>query len=275
MENLPIWIYIIIVFLILALAALTFLYWCQRLRIAALAPLASKNDELQTAIGNYEKAFTKVKGAAQSFIDMRDGMRKVAACSTALQKLEALHALLEQVLLPKGAQEGEQGTAEKKAAKDEGLKLLNMVFNEAETKLEIAEDAMPIIKKLQNRIVNFQGELNMFGMGDVQEQKIRTDFLDLTFMMMDILDSINNSNYLPSHQGINLRLLTEETTEDQAYEEASAVTDDDRVTPQWARTMHHCLAEWAGTEQRPLIRQKPYLLNGYKFEFLKELSSPK
>ena len=209
-------------------------------------------------------AYSKVIGAAEQFINLRDGIDDVAKASSPSNKLKNLHQLME-----------DQHVWQKKYDNKEGQALLNDVFKDAEALLEDAEvllKAKPVIKSLQSRIDHFMGELNVLGMGEEYETKIRTDLLGLSFMMMDVIESINNSNFIPSHQGINLQLLMEEITSEEASQMAQPVTDDERETSQWPRMLHKCLTKWAGTARQPLVEQKTLLLNGYKFEFLKGIN---
>lgn len=246
--------YVIIV-LCVALTIIAIFYSRLRVKFESLSTKVIECNELNNKISQYEEAFVKVKDAAQSYLNLRQGMETVANENSTLDKLRRLRALLD-----------EHHILQKKNEDEEGKNLSKTIFDKAEYLLE----SLQIIKLLQSRIAYFHGELYTSGLGEKSEMKIRTDFIDLAFMMMDVIDSIDNSNYIPKHQGINLLLLKEEITIEEASQMAQPVTDDDRVTSQWPRTLHKCLTKWAGTTRRPLIEQKTYLLNGYKFEFQKD-----
>lgn len=138
---------------------------------------------------------------------------------------------------------------------------LRLAFEKAKTLKDNADK----IELLQRRINGFYGDLNEHLMGQNSETRIRTEYLELTLMMIDVIDSIDNPNFVDSLQGNNVKLLTKEITSDEAYEKATEATFDDRQTPQWARNLKKCLFEWSRNDGEYLIENKSYLLKGYKF----------
>lgn len=223
-----------------------------------MATLSADMDEIQK-IKAHEKEndelFKKMNTAVSQFIELRKGMDDVANESTALKKLEGLHTKMEELHV-----------WQKTHSDADGVRLLAKVFNDAEVMVGIAEQSLPVIKQLQNKITNFYEELRINFPDDDYERTVRTHFLELSVMMMDVVQSINNVNYTSDHQGINVKLLMEEITPEEAVNSAKPVTNLDMETSKWAQVFQKCISKWSGNDDNPLIDDKPFLLNGYRFK---------
>ena len=191
-----------------------------------------------------------------SFVDYNYQWRQKTEKPTAKERLEALHNLLEKAKV-----------WDKNITDNQGLTLLGKVLNEAESLTEDAEQFMPVVMLLQRKIQQFYGHLRIVDLDEVSERQIRTDFLALSMMMIDVMESISNPNYIEALQGINLKLLKEEITLEEATGLTSPVTFLDVETPVWAQKLFKSIEKWAGSKDEPLIENRPYLLNGLRFEF--------
>ena len=260
-ESTPIWPYILIItILILVLAWFVWQYWVLK---QSMVPekekeLASNNkvQKLREQLKENEIAFNKLNPIVERYVTLREGMDEVAAKPTVRERLEALHTLMEQAKV-----------WDKKYTEEDGLTLLGQIFNEAEALTEEAQEAMPTIKLIQRKIQQFYGVLRIVDLDEATERQIRSNFLELAMMMMDVLESINNPNYIEALQGINIKLLKEQISIDEAVGMTSPVTYLDIETSPWAQKLLKSIGKWAGTIQQPLIEQRPYLLNGMRFEF--------
>ena len=212
--------------------------------------------KLKAQLKENEKTFDKLIPVVERFATLRDGMAVVAEKPTAKERLEALHNLLEKAKV-----------WDKNITDNQGLTLLGKVLNEAESLTEDAEQFMPVVMLLQRKIQQFYGHLRIVDLDEVSERQIRTDFLALSMMMIDVMESISNPNYIEALQGINLKLLKEEITLEEATGLTSPVTFLDVETPVWAQKLFKSIEKWAGSKDEPLIENRPYLLNGLRFEF--------
>lgn len=260
-ESTPIWPFVlVIVILTLFLAWFVWQYWMLKQNNALRKEKEPEDNKivqrLKEQLKGNEIAFNKLNPVVQRYLTLREGMGDVAAKSTVREKLEALHTLMEQTIV-----------WDKKDTEIDGQSLLGQIFNEAEILTEEAQEAMPTIKLIQRKIQQFYGLLRLVDLDEATERQIRSDFLELSMMMMDILESINNPNYIEALQGINVKLLKELITKDEAIGMTSPVTYLDIETSPWAQKLFKSIGKWAGTIQQPLIEQRPYLLNGMRFEF--------
>jgi len=260
-ETISVWPFVVVI--IILIIALVWLAW--QYRKVTRSEIKQKTKELKggdkiaklkAQLKENEKTFDKLIPVVERFATLRDGMAVVAEKPTAKERLEALHNLLEKAKV-----------WDKNITDNQGLTLLGKVLNEAESLTEDAEQFMPVVMLLQRKIQQFYGHLRIVDLDEVSERQIRTDFLALSMMMIDVMESISNPNYIEALQGINLKLLKEEITLEEATGLTSPVTFLDVETPVWAQKLFKSIEKWAGSKDEPLIENRPYLLNGLRFEF--------
>jgi len=257
-ESTPIWPFLIaIVILTAALVWFAWQFWMLKQNKVSEKKEESpsgKNSvqELKEQLKANEKAFIKLNPIVERYVNLRDGMDDVVKKATVKERLEALHKLMEKAEV-----------WDKKYNYQDGLTLLGKLFNEA----EILTQAESRIKLIQRKIQQFYGQLRIIDLDEEAECQIRSDFLELSMMMMDVLESINNANYNEALQGLNVQLLEEQITHDEAVTLSAPITNLDIETSLWARKLFKSIEKWAGTPQKPLIEQRSYLLNGMRFEF--------
>lgn len=258
-ETILFWPFVIVI--ILLIIALAWLVW--RYRKVTQGEIKQKTKELKGIIAKLkvqlkenEESFKTLVPVVERFATLRDGMAVVAEKPTAKERLEALHELLEKAKV-----------WDKNMTDNQGQTFLCTVLNKAESLTEDAEQFFPVVMLLQRKIQQFYGNLRTLYLDEVSERKIRTDFLELSMMMIDVMESIRNPNYIEALQGINLKLLKEEITLNEATCLTSLVTSLDSETPGWAQNLFKSIEKWAGSKDEPLIENRPYLLNGFRFEF--------
>ena len=252
--------FLVIIILIISLSWLSWQY--MKLRRAIFTEEGkepagnAKNSELEAQLKERDDAFKVLNPVVKRFIILLDGISDVAEKPTAKDRLEALHKLLETAKV-----------WDKNLKESDGIIQLGKVLNEATSLTEKAEQFMPVIKLLQGKIQQFYGQLRIVELDESTKRQIRSDFLSLSMMMIDVLESIDNLNYIEEHQGINVRLLKAELTPEEALSMTSPVTYLDIETSLWAQKLYKSIEKWAGTKDEPLIEERPYLLNGMRFEF--------
>lgn len=249
-SQFPIW---TIVVMLLLVVALTWFVW-QYLKLKPLSEpilsLEAENHALKEKLKKNEEVFNTLNPVVERFIALRKGMSEIDTRLTAAERIQALHNLLEKAKL-----------WDKGLTYDDGKTQLNSFFDEI-------EQALTIIQLLQQKIRVFYSDLRTYDLDEDAECKVRSDYLKLTTMMIDTLESVFNPNYSEDRQGINVKLLKEEITLDDAKAKAPPVTYLDIETPKWAQRFHKSIEKWAGTREQPLFdRSQFYLLNGYRFEF--------
>ena len=251
--QIPIWPFIVVIFLLAAaLAWFVWKYWEQKQNTTKYKnPISDSNvRDLKTQLKKNEEVFNKLSPVVEHFLILRNGISGLAKKATATERVKSLHLLMEQAKV-----------WDKNLSDEEGKTLLNSLFDEV-------EQATNNIQLLQNKIQSLYGKLRIYDLDEDTECEIRSDYLQLSMMMMDALESVFNPNYRKKCQGINVQLLNDEITFEDAKAMADLVTYLDTETPKWAQRLHKSLEKWAGTHERPLIdRTRPYLLNGYQFEF--------
>lgn len=253
----PIWPFIvIIVSLAAALAWFAWQYWMLSRNIylnKIEEPKGNaKVNKLEAQLKDYEKAFNKLNPIVERFVVLRDGMRDVAEKPLAKDKLETLQALMGKVKL-----------WDKNLSNEDGKMMLANIFDVAK-ELAIGEDTIHGVHK---KIQQFYGLLRTVDLDEVTERQIRSEFLELAMLMMDVLESINNPNYNEGTHGINVKLVKEEISLDEAVAMTSPVTYLDIETSPWAQKLFKSIEKWAMNNQQPLIEQRHYILNGQRFEF--------
>ena len=252
--------WIVIVLLILFFAAG---YILGNRKSAEDQPDSKEKDEiavLKAQLEEQEKIFEKLNPVVDRFLILRDGITNAAEKTTAKERLETLHNLLI------SAKVWSKNITEK-----QGLDDLGMVFDDAEKLTDDAERFMPIVKLLQGKIRKFYAQLRTIELDMEGERRIRTDYLTLSLMIVDALESIDNPNYIENHQGVNVKLLKGEIDVDEAVKNTSPITYLDIETSQWAQKLCRSLDKWANSSDKaPLIDDRPYFLNGYRFEFNKK-----
>lgn len=256
-ETTPVWPFLlVIIILAIALAWFAWRYWILRQETPLpkeKEPIGNvKIQKLKDQLKEYETVFNKLNPIVERFVTLRDGMKNIAEKQSAQEKIESLHYLMETVKL-----------WDKELSDKDGKELLNSIFDISE-ELTSAEDTIDCLHK---QIQRFYGQLRIVDLDEFTERQIRSDFLELSMMMMDVLESINNPNYIEAHQGVNVKLLKEQISFNEAVSMTSPVTYLDIETSPWAQKLFKSIEKWAGTSQQPLIEQRPYLLNGMRFEF--------
>lgn len=256
-ESTPIWPFIVvIVFLATALAWFVWKYWI--LTYGTPPPKVeepqgnAKVKRLEAKLKDYEKAFNKLNPTVERFVALRDGMRDVAKKTLAKDKLEALQLLMVKIKL-----------WDKNLSNEDGKKMLANIFDVAK-ELAAGEEAIHGVHK---KILLFYGLLRTVDLDESSERQIRSDFLELAMLMMDVLESINNPNYNEGTHGINVKLVKEEISLDEAVTMTSPVTYLDIETSPWAQKLFKSIEKWAKNNQQPLIEHRHYILNGQRFEF--------
>lgn len=257
LDTTPIWPFIvIIVSLAAALAWFAWQYWMllQRtsLKIAEEPKGNVKVNKLEAQLKNYEKAFNKLNPIVERFVILRDGMKDVAEKPLAKDKIEALQSLMGKVKL-----------WDKSLSDEDGKAMLANIFDVSK---ELATSEATI-HGVHKKIQQFYGLLRKVDLDEVTERQIRSDFLELAMLMMDVLESINNPNYNEGTHGINVKLVKEEISLDEAVAMTSPVTYLDIETSPWAQKLFKSIEKWAMNNQQPLIEQRHYILNGQRFEF--------
>lgn len=256
-ESTPIWPFIVtIVILAAALAWFVRQYWI--LTHGTPSPKVeepkgnAKVKKLETQLKEYEKAFNKLNPTVERYIALRDGMKEVAEKTLAKDKLEVLQALMVKVKL-----------WDKNLSNEDGKAFLANIFDVAK-ELSAGEETIHCMHK---RIQQFYVLLRTVDLDETTERQIRSEFLELAMLMMDVLESINNPNYNEGTHGINVKLVKEEISLDEALTMTSPVTYLDIETSPWAQKLFKSIEKWAMSNQQPLIEQRHYLLNGLRFEF--------
>lgn len=258
-ESTPTWPFIlVIVLLVMTLAWFVWNFWQLKKSQKSSMNNAQKILKLQKILKENDKAFEKLNPIVEHSLILRDGMDDVAAKPTTKERLEALHALMEKAVV----------WGEKRPIED-GKKLLKTVFKDAEKVIDEAEEAMSVIRLLQQKIQQFYSLLRTVDLDEATECQIRTDFLALSMMMMDVLQSICSPFSNSEEQGVNVKLLKEQITLEDAVKKTNPVTFLDIETSPWAQKLFKSLEKWAGPSSHPLIERRPYLLRGLRMEFNK------
>lgn len=256
LDTTPIWPFIvIIVSLAAALAWFAWQYWMLQRTSLKLTEEPKGNvkvNKLEAQLKNYEKAFNKLNPIVERFVVLRDGMKDVAEKPLAKDKIEALQSLMGKVKL-----------WDKSLSDEDGKAMLSNIFDVSK-ELATSEDTIHGVHK---KIQQFYGLLRTVDLDEVTERQIRSDFLELAMLMMDVLESINNPNYNEGTHGINVKLAKEEISLDEAVAMTSPVTYLDIETSPWAQKLFKSIEKWAMNNQQPLIEQRHYILNGQRFEF--------
>lgn len=255
-ESTPIWpfVWALIIFAV-ALAWFAWQYWMLRKKTCHQdeeKPADVGIKSLKEKLKEYEKIFNKLNPVVERYVSLRDGIQGVVAIPRALDKLIALQELMVQAKL-----------WDKKLTKEEGEKQLDHIFLDAKEFASAEETILCIHKKIDQ----FYGQLRIVDLDEATERKIRSDFLELAMLMMDVLESIKNPNYIEDHQGVNVRLLKEKISLDEAIAMTSPVTYLNIETSSWAQKLFKSIEKWAGSSLHPQIEQRPYMLNGLRFEF--------
>lgn len=186
-------------------------------------------------------------------------MERVFQAPTSTEKINKLHeALANAHTWPRSLNE------------DQGMNHLEAMFNEMKIKLGKAEVALERIKKLQEQIDKFYAVLYVDDeiIDNVRDLTVRSELLALSTMMIDVLQSVDNINYIEGHQGINLKILNSEMTESEAEMKAEEVTAKNSQTPRWAQVFQSSLSGCIrdGVVVRH-VDSRLFFLNGYKFRF--------
>ena len=253
----PIWPFIVvIVSLAAALAWLAWQYWMLSHNISLNKTEEPKGNvkvnKLEAQLKDYEKAFNKLNPIVERFVVLRDGMRDVAEKPLAKDKLEALQTLMGKVKL-----------WDKNLSNEDGKMMLANIFDVSK---ELATSEATI-HGVHKKIQQFYGLLRTVDLDEVTERQIRSDFLELAMLMMDVFESINNPNYNEGTHGINVKLVKEEISLDEAVAMTSPVTYLDVETSPWAQKLFKSIEKWAMSNKQLLIEQRHYILNGQRFEF--------
>lgn len=244
---------IVILALVLALA---WFVW-QNMKLRQEQPPGNDNaldekkfHELEMQLKKNEEVFNKLNPVVESFLSLRNGMADMEQMQSPAEKIAHLHKLMEEARLWNNKLPDEVGMAQ-----------LDSFFKEIER-------ATTIIQLLQLKVQSFYRDLRIYDLDEDAERKVRSDFLELSMMAMDAVDSVFNPNYSENRQGINVMLLKDEITIEAARSKAALVTYLDIETPKWAQRFHRSIEKWAGSKEQPLIeRTRSYLLNGYRFVF--------
>ena len=251
--QIPLWPFIVVIFLLAAaLAWFVWKYWeLKQNTTNDKSPRSNSSEhELRAQLRKNEEVFNKLSPVVEHFLILRNGMSGLVKKATATERVNCLHLLMEQAKV-----------WDKNLSDEEGKALLNSLFVEV-------EQATNIIQLLQKKIESLYSKLRIYDLDEDTECEIRSDYLQLSMMMMDTLESVFNPNFRKKCQGINVQLLNDEITIEDANAMANLVTYLDIETPKWAQRLHKSLEKWAGTHEQPLIdRTRQYLLNGYRFEF--------
>lgn len=257
-DSTPIWPFVCVIFImIVALAWLAWKYWkltkcCSSQKEEKPTENNAQVKNLRKQLEENEKSFNKLIPIVERYVALRDGMIKIAEKLSSKEKLESLKALLIKAKL-----------WDKTLLDEDGERLIEDIFRVAD---EFAT-AESTIKSVQKRIQQFYGLLRTIDLDEASERQIRSDFLELSMLMIDVLESINNPNYNEGTQGVNVKLLKGEISLDDAIAMTSPVTFLDIETSPWAQKLYKSIEKWAVNGQQEMVEPRHYLLNGQRFEF--------
>ncbi len=207
----------------------------------------------------YKRAFPVLKEKIESHLKMIDNFIKLEGCFNSSKLLEQMHEnLINNLIWPK----------DPKYAK--GKDLLNGIFSKLKQEFSNVDKEFTKLRLLQERIKMFYDQLeDKNATTDSKfERNIRTKFLELAMVAIDVIESIKNPNFIRSRQGLNLDYLCGYKTFEEILKESKSITTIDDETNLWAQRLQAALYVWSGDiMSNSLIENRPFILNGYKFDF--------